>query len=167
VTNGHVADHFRGAKRDCGPCPLRDRCLRTPARTRTRQVAFFRGKAAETPASHTDRMKRRLDTPAGRLRYGQRLGAVEPVFGNLRHNKGLDRFTLRGRAKVDGQWKLLCLVHNIEKLARHGYAAWRPPTDRAASRPRRSRGPGGKRCAAAARSRRKHPQMPSPSPDAA
>jgi len=45
------------------------------------------------------------------------------VFANVRYNKGLDRFTLRGRAKVDGQWKRFCLVHNIEKLARHGYAA--------------------------------------------
>ena len=47
---------------------------------------------------------------------------VEPVFGNLRHNKRLIRFTLRGRIKVDGQWKLMCLMHNIEKLAHHGYA---------------------------------------------
>jgi hypothetical protein len=48
---------------------------------------------------------------------------VEPVFGNLRANKRLDRFTLRGRTKVDAQWKLYCLVHNIEKLANNGYAA--------------------------------------------
>jgi Transposase DDE domain len=48
---------------------------------------------------------------------------VEPVFGNRRYNKGLDRFTLRGRRKVDGQWKLFCLVHNIEKLAHAGDAA--------------------------------------------
>jgi len=48
---------------------------------------------------------------------------VEPVFGNLRANKRLDRFTLRGRAKVNGQWTLYCLVHNIEKLAHAGYAA--------------------------------------------
>jgi hypothetical protein len=123
VTRGYVADHLRGAKRDCGPCPLRARCLRTPERTPTRQVAFFRGKAAETPVSHTGRMKRRIDAPEGRLRYGARFGTVEPVFGNLRANKGLDRFTVRGRAKVDGQWKLFCLVHNIEKLAHHGYAA--------------------------------------------
>ena len=43
------------------------------------------------------------------------------VFGNIRGNKRLDRFTLRGRNKVDGQWKLYCLMHNIEKLAHHGY----------------------------------------------
>ncbi len=123
ITRGYVADHFRGAKRDCGPCPLRAQCLRTPDRTPTRQVAFFRGKAAGTPESHTARMQQRLDTPEGRAQYGRRFATVEPVFANLRANKRLDRFTLRGRAKVDAQWKLYCLVHNIEKLAHHGYAA--------------------------------------------
>jgi hypothetical protein len=68
-------------------------------------------------------MKQRLDTPEGRAQYARRFGTVEPVFGNLRYNKGLTRFTLRGRAKVDAQWKLFCLVHNIEKLAHAGYAA--------------------------------------------
>ena len=56
------------------------------------------------------------------LKRDGRFAAVEPVFGNLRGNKRLDRFTLRGRGKVDGQWKLYCMVHNIEKLAHHGYA---------------------------------------------
>ena len=59
----------------------------------------------------------------GRAQYGRRFATVEPVFANLRRNKRLTRFTLRGRAKVDGQWKLFCLVQNIEKLAHHGYAA--------------------------------------------
>ena len=66
-------------------------------------------------------MKARIDTPEGRARYSARFGAVEPVFANLCYNKRLTRFTLRGRAKVDGQWKLFCLVHNIEKLAHAGY----------------------------------------------
>ncbi len=48
---------------------------------------------------------------------------MEPGFGNLRANKRLDRFTLRGRTEVDAQWKLYCLVHNIGKLVRRGYAA--------------------------------------------
>jgi hypothetical protein len=67
-------------------------------------------------------MKRRIDLPENRTPYAQRFGTVEPVFGNLCHNKGLDRFTLRSRTKVNGQWLLFCLVHNIEKLAHHGYA---------------------------------------------
>ncbi len=123
VTRGYVADRFHGTKRDCGPCPLRAQCLRTPDRTPTRQVAFFRGRAEGTPESHTARMQRRLDSPEGRARYEQRFATVEPVFGNLRANKRLDRFTLRGRTKVDAQWKLYRLVHNIEKLAHHGFAA--------------------------------------------
>ncbi|MDQ3267420.1 MAG: transposase [Pseudomonadota bacterium] len=43
------------------------------------------------------------------------------MFGNLRHNKQLNRFTLRGRKKVDAQWKLYRMVHNIETLVHHGY----------------------------------------------
>jgi hypothetical protein len=66
-------------------------------------------------------MKQAIDSPEGRKRYGQRMATVEPVFGNLRYNKKLDRFTLRGQAKVNTQWHLYCLVHNIEKLAHHGY----------------------------------------------
>jgi hypothetical protein len=121
IHNGFVAVKFQGALRDCVPCSHRDRCLRTPQKTKTRQVCFFRGKAKDTPESYTDIMKRAIDSPQGRALYGRRFATVEPVFANLRHNKGLNRFTLRGRKKVDAQWKLYCLVHNIEKLAHHGF----------------------------------------------
>ncbi len=121
VIGGREGVKFTGAKRVCGPCPVREQCLRHPERTAVRQVVFFTGKLHK-PESHSARMKRRIDSPEGRMRYGQRFATVEPVFGNLRYNKGLDRFTLRGQTKVDGQWKLFCLVHNIEKLAHHGYA---------------------------------------------
>jgi hypothetical protein len=86
---------------------------------------FFHGRVARRPKpdNHTARRKRRIDAPAGRTPYGQRVATVEPVFANLRYHKGLDRFTLRGRIKVDAQWKRFCLVHDIEKLAHHGYAA--------------------------------------------
>jgi len=125
VINGYVGDQFRGAKRDCLPCTHRAQCLRSPETTQTRQVVFFHGRVAPKPKPETAmaRIKRRIDAPEGRAQYGQRFATVEPVFGNLCCNKGLDRFTLRGRIKVDAQWKLFCLVHNIEKLAHHGYAA--------------------------------------------
>ena len=72
ATKGHAADHFQGAKRDCGPCPLRARCLRTPETTPTRQVAFFTGKTAVRLDSHTARMQRRIDEPEQRARYARR-----------------------------------------------------------------------------------------------
>jgi hypothetical protein len=58
----------------------------------------------------------------GRQLYSQRIGTVEPVFANIRHNKRLTRFNHRGREKVNTQWNLYCMVHNIEKLAKTGYA---------------------------------------------
>ncbi|WP_019139443.1 IS1182 family transposase [Noviherbaspirillum massiliense] len=119
--NGRKYRKFTGAKRDCVPCPLRANCLRTPDKTAVRQVALFYPKQV-SPLPYTEAMKQRMDSPLGRLRYGLRLATVEPVFANLRHNKKLSRFTLRGREKVDAQWKLFCLVHNIEKLAHHRYA---------------------------------------------
>jgi len=122
VTRGYVAEHFRGAKRDCVPCEHRTRCLRYPERTPTRQVAFYRDGPGPGPKPFTAQMKARIDTADGRARYAHRFGTVEPVFANVCYNKRLARFTLRGQRKVDGQWKLFCLVHNIEKLARHGYA---------------------------------------------
>jgi len=119
--NGHLAVKFQGALRDCGPCALRDKCLRKPETTKTRQVSFFYGKTPGGKVSYIERMKRAIDSERGRALYGGRFATVEPVFANLRYNKGLDRFTLRGHKKVDTQWKLFCLVHNIEKLAHHGY----------------------------------------------
>lgn len=119
---GHRAVRFKGTQRDCESCPLRAQCLRHPQRTSFRQVAIFTGKHAKAAESAADRMMRKIDTERGREMIGRRFATVEPVFGNLRANKKLNRFTLRSRAKVDAQWKLYCLVHNIEKLAHNGYA---------------------------------------------
>ena len=119
--NGRTYHKFTGAKRDCVPCKLRDRCLRYPERTQVRQLAIF-AKNQNSPLRYTERMKQAIDSRRGRLIYGRRMPTVEPVFANLRHNKQLNRFTLRTQLKVNTQWNLYCLVHNIEKLAHHGYA---------------------------------------------
>jgi transposase len=121
TANGRQYHKFQGGPGTCSGCAQRTQCLRHPDKTPARQVAFFT-KNQPSPLLHTQRMKERIDSDEGRRLYGDRFSTVEPVFGNLRHNKGLDRFTLRGRTKVDGQWKLYCMVQNIEKLARSGYA---------------------------------------------
>lgn len=117
--NGYLGVKFRGAKSVCGPCTLRRRCLTTPDTTDTKQVTIFTGQTESRKESPIERMKRKFDTPMGRFTYNQRIAIVEPVFANLQ-NKGMRRFTLRGRKKVDAQWKLFTLVHNIEKIAHCG-----------------------------------------------
>jgi hypothetical protein len=67
-------------------------------------------------------MRKKFDSPEGRRIYGRWLGTIEPVFANIQ-GKGMTRFTLRGRRKVDAQWKLYMLVHNIEKIAHYGKPA--------------------------------------------
>jgi len=120
--NGRESVRFEGTKRDCVPCTLRDRCLRTPDKSPTHQVAFFNDKNP-TPANRLAAlMRKRIDSDAGLDQYGRRFAIVGPVFGNLRRNERLSRFTLRGQRKVNAQWLLFGLVQNIEKLANRVYA---------------------------------------------
>ena len=119
--NGYLGVKFRGAKSVCGPCLLRHRCMKDPQRTQTKQVTIFIGRTSQAKEKPIEKMKRKFDTLFGRFIYNKRIAIVEPVFANLK-NKGMRRFTLRGRTKVDIQWKLFSLVHNIEKIA-HAKAA--------------------------------------------
>lgn len=63
-----------------------------------RQVVIFHKNLASL-LKCTERMKQAADLPTGRALYGRRIATVEPVFGNLRYNKRLDRFTLQGQCQ--------------------------------------------------------------------
>ena len=63
-----------------------------------------------------DLMKAKIDSPQGKKIYARRLGVVEPVFANIYVQKRMHRFTLRSKFKVDVQWTLFALVHNIGKI---------------------------------------------------
>jgi transposase len=105
---------------DCDACKLSRQCLKAPLKPndgRGRQVCRFEPKAQD-PTNPSERMRQAIDSPRGRQLYSQRMGTVEPVFANIRHNKRLTRLNHRGRAKVNTQWNLYCMVHNIEKLAK-------------------------------------------------
>jgi len=116
TADGYKAIAYQAPKTACSDCQLRSKCLRNP-KTVSRQVHLFYGKR---PGSITDEMKQKIDTAEGRHIYSKRLGIVEPVFGNIRACKKMDRFTLRGQIKVNIQWMLYCLVHNIEKIINFG-----------------------------------------------
>jgi hypothetical protein len=49
-------------------------------------------------------MIEKIESERGQKIYPQRMAIVEPVFGNIRTQKRLDRFTLRGKLKVTIQW---------------------------------------------------------------
>lgn len=72
-------------------------------------------------ASRVERMKRRLQTKTGKKIYAARKAIVEPVFGQIKHCRGIRQFLLRGLEKVRGEWAMVCLTHNILKLHRVCY----------------------------------------------
>ncbi len=105
---------------DCESCPCKKQCLKGPMKPndgRGRQVTRFEPKSKDD-THPSERMRQAIDSAKGRQLYSQRFGTVEPVFANVRHNKRLTRFNHRGRAKVNTQWSLYCMVHNIEKLSK-------------------------------------------------
>jgi len=65
-------------------------------------------------------MKRKIDSAIGRVIYGMRLAISEPPFSHITSSLKLDRFTLRGKKKVNTQWNLFCIVHNITKINQYG-----------------------------------------------
>jgi transposase len=75
--------------------------------------------AVARPATAKDRMASKVRTPAGRAVYARRKVIVEPVFGQIKEARGFRRFLLRGVAKIRGEWRLVCVTHNLLKIWRH------------------------------------------------
>ena len=67
-------------------------------------------------ANRTERMERKLETQAGAVVYARRKCIVEPVFGQIKQARGFRQFLLRGFQKVQGEWALICMSHNILKF---------------------------------------------------
>jgi transposase len=101
-------------------CPWRQRCVRHPERPVVRHVACIVGRAPGTPEQYRSKMKRKIDRDIGRYEYSRRLGIIEPVCGTIRNTKRLNRLTRRGKRKVNAQWPMYGLGHNIEKIQRDG-----------------------------------------------
>ena len=115
LTHGHRYRKYLAAEENCQNCPLRPRCIYAVGAKRKMLLVPL-------GESLSKQMVEKIDTEEGRRIYPQRLAIVEPVFANIRINKRLDRFTLRGKVKVNIQWLMYCLVHNIEKILNYGLA---------------------------------------------
>ena len=63
-------------------------------------------------------MRDKLDSEWNRANYRLRQQTVEPAFGITKNVLGFTRFLLRGHAKVEGEWQLVCLAYNCKCLHR-------------------------------------------------
>ena len=115
LNQGHLYRKYYAAEKDCHICPLRPRCI-YGAGAKRKQLSVPIGE------SLSKQMVEKIESEQGRRIYPQRLAIAEPVFANIRINNRLDRFTLRGKIKMNIQWLMFCLVRNIEKILNNGLA---------------------------------------------
>jgi hypothetical protein len=67
-------------------------------------------------------MRDTLTSERGRKLYAQRKITIEPVFGQIKYNRRIDRFMRRGRAAAKSEWRLVTATHNLLKLHTHWIA---------------------------------------------
>ena len=109
-------DIYHARPEDCAECPVRARCLSKPTTSRR----YLSVQVNEPEPNILDKMKAKIDSPQGKQIYARRLAIVEPVFANICVHKRMNRFTLRSKSKVDVQWRLFAVVHNIGKICVFG-----------------------------------------------
>jgi hypothetical protein len=107
---------YQASLKDCKGCSEFTKC----SWSKKAQHAQVQGKQLRVTKSNVQgslsrEMRKKLETIEYQDKYADRIQIVEPVFANIRNCKGLTRFTLRGREKVNSQWQLYCMVHNLGK----------------------------------------------------
>ena len=113
---GTIYRRYVAQEQDCMQCPSKHKCIYGNGRG----PKILMVPIGPDGDNLTKLMVEKIDSEEGRRIYPQRMAIVEPVFANIRTHKGLDRFTLRGKIKVNIQWLLYCMVHNIGKIAVYG-----------------------------------------------
>jgi len=107
--NGYTQTYRIYQATDCDGCVLKDQCSKKGNNRIfeiNHQLNLYKAKANAM-----------LNSEEGLYHRSKRPVDVEPVFGNIKHNKGFKRFNLRGRKKVEIETGLLALAHNLKKVA--------------------------------------------------
>jgi transposase len=127
LRHGQKARRWSTADGECAGCPYIGQCITSHKMKREeaeaaegavkrekkpRKTLYLRINGKE---SLMEKMRQKIDEPEGKALYSWRMQIIEPCFANIEYCKGLNRFTLRTQKKVNGQWLLFCLVHNIGK----------------------------------------------------
>jgi transposase len=93
---------------ECMECPAKSECAK-----KANYKQLSRGKHEDLIEKNRDN----LISEEGRKEYQKRMHTVEPVFGNIKFNLGFKQFLVRSIAKVKGEFNLMCIAHNIKKIA--------------------------------------------------
>jgi transposase len=120
ATGRPAKNRYHAPPTACAACPLRGRCLRPGEAHRVLVVHRGRGAGA---------LRLKFRQAAARRRYARRKAIVEPVFGQMKEDRGFTVLSLRGLTLAKAEYLLACLAHNLGKLLR----VCRLPTSQAAT----------------------------------
>lgn len=94
--------------KDCSDCRLSAACLGSPGKRRTLTISDLHGLK--------EAMARKMTAPEIAASYSERAASIEPVFGNIKENRGMRSFRVRGLDRVTHDWRFEALVTNVQKL---------------------------------------------------
>lgn len=121
ILGGSEGKVYQARAVDCRICPCFPQCIRS----KKEQILIDKGRKIRITRSNENgslcgALRKKLNSQDYQDRYSYRIQIIEPVFANIGYCKGLNRFSLRGNDKVNGQWQLYCMVHNLGKCLK-GY----------------------------------------------
>ena len=117
IADGVIYRRYHSDGKGCKGCELKARCVKG-RKVKRRHLMVPVGSVL---GNLSKVMAAKIDSEKGRKIYHHRMAIAEPVFANIRVHKVMNRFTLRGRIKVNIQWLLYCMVHNIGKILNYGF----------------------------------------------
>jgi transposase len=108
---------------DCSGCPVSDKCRR---RSKNKDKKINNRTISVYPQDEAvKQMRKKLDSEEGKKIYQRRMSTVEPLHGDMQKNRGFTQFVLRGLEKVNVEYNLLAIAHNVRKIILHGAKALR------------------------------------------
>jgi transposase len=114
--NRYIGKRYASSRLDCLNCELREKCLRNK-NAKVKTLLTLRN--VPNKKNFSELMREKIDSKEGKDLYSKRMGIVEPVFANIRFHKRLNYFTLRTKKKVNIQWNIFSLIHNLDKIRKY------------------------------------------------
>jgi transposase len=111
--NRNSGEKYQAKSGDCRGCKLQEKCIASRGGKDPKRTLYIVDKKKEENLS--EKMRKKIDEVKYRVLYGRRMQIREPCIADINYCKKMHRFTLRTKAKVNIQWLLYCIVHNIGK----------------------------------------------------
>lgn len=105
--SGYLQTYTQYKAKNCTGCPLRGVCHNN----KNERVV----ERCHTLEHYKQKARERLCSELGIEKRKRRAADVEPVFAHIKHNRNFTRFTLRGLKKVELEFGLHALAHNLRK----------------------------------------------------